>query len=311
MPISFQCRFGWGGHDTSGRLRGFPQPKTYQFKLNRCNTQVQPSTELQLDPALFQKIYNAVFRPNLKGPGFAVISGFESLVGNNIQMMRAFQVSLAQQFAKLRQSASTFSDHEHFTVKYMGQSNKTKLNPIHCDTKATDSMVLMLYEPSKNIVAYPFIADLSQYAQDTDVPAEDMLSVNPNLKAHYGKQLTVEHHEPLLADYALDLPELSSPEVKLVILNDSLGPHRLGNVHGVRNLEITGPEPQRPFHHVVVDVEAQSPGFQDDTTLQPQTSMLYMEKKPLDGVKIPVSFSTAVERYIREGRIHYRQNSDR
>jgi hypothetical protein len=310
-PTVKNPRFGFGGVDAHQNPRPMPEPDHYRLDLKPTDVRVLPGNRIKIRGRFVDAVYDRVFRQDLTGPGFSLISGLDTVFQDQMPLIRAFQVALGQHLAKRRSAEIGVAGEAGFTMKYMGRSNKLKLNPIHCDTKSTDSIAMMLYEPSKDIEAYPFFADLSQFAEDHGLAPTDLLFPGKQVKSHYGNQLKKEYQAHVLAHYAYDLKDLNPKAVQLVVLNDSIGTNHgksnLGHGHGVRHMAPTGPNPERYFNHLVIDIASRELG---QTAKATSTKLGYYEKGLDESLQTPVSASMAIQRYIDSGRIYYRESSN-
>lgn len=291
-----QVHFGWGGK------KPLPRPDEYTVALTPTDIRISTNGVISFHPDFITALYKKVFRQNLDESGFSVITGLKKISNNNPVLMRKIQFKLGEALTKKREEELGQKSKTPFTPKYMGRSNKLKLNPTHCDTKYQDSLALMLYEPAQDVRGFPYIADLSQFAKDNNTNPESLMITGESLKTHYGNQLKKEVDPEIQDSYALDLEELDQHEYPLVILNDSISNDNYGHVHGVRHLEILGENPSRPFNHLVIDTD------RNESTEVPPT---YFQKGIPENEQTAISESEAVDAYISDGTIYYRSDSNR
>lgn len=297
-----QLHFGWGGKTKNNTPRPLPTPSDFIVNINSTDVRISASGKVSFHPAFLNLLYTTVFRDNLNTAGFVVLTGLKETTQNNLQSMRKIQLALGQALTLKRADALELNQQFKFTPKYMGRSNKIKLNPTHCDTKHQDSLALMLYEPAQDVIGYPYIADLSQYAKDHNVDAEKLMITGQPLKSHYGNQLNPEFDKDVQSNYAMDLDILDQLEYPLVILNDSISKKNMGHVHGVRHLQITGKNPDRSFNHLVIDMDRKNARLKNPT---------YFIKGIPETKQTALTEANALASYINEGTILYRSDSNR
>lgn len=305
--LGLSPKFGFGGFDEHGKARPLPSVKQYKLTLKPEHLRQHANGQITFSPALVEDVYHRVFRQDLTEPGMVLVGGIKKLIGDRMDVIRKLEVDLGKQLARLRWKNAGLIDKVKYTLKYVGRSNKAKKNPLHFDTQSSQSIVLMLYEPMKNIFARPFFTDITQFAQDKKITNEALLTRyakasgtdRPDgykVKDHYGHQIAPEHQDELMANYTFDLDGLDPEDLQLVVFNDSPATGLNGLAHGMRSLVIPNPDQpsERPFNHVVMDI----PPGPDAVIYQQKTREL---PKPE-----PVSQHHAISDYIGNGRIYYR-----
>jgi hypothetical protein len=309
-------RFGFGGVDELQQPRPLPNPADYSLTVRRGDFSLRTKGEIKLQSRFVDEIYQRVFRSDLQSPGFVVISGLGPLLGGDMQKVRAFQLALGEKLGQYRSGALNLPPQDAFSLKYLGRSNKAKKNPMHLDTKSTDSFVLMLYEAAKNIKACPFFTDMTQYAQDKRLDPLQLIQQDPahvndgayKVKTHYGHQVDKTHQPEMLEKYTCDLTALDPNNIQLVVFNDSLGTSNRGLSHGMRLMDIPNPaEPsERYFNHVVFDVQNRELGRPLTNRRVGGEPTTYFEKGLDESEQTPVSYAEAAKNYVETGKIYYR-----